>query len=298
MPIPASPQPFFSRVVAGRVRRYPEEGCGRAEFVRAWTTVGAARILTVQGEVPKGYLLNHLLTLNLGGEGVMDASFDGGDWETHRVPHHGLSVWPANLPHAVRPHQPGDVLFVELAPALVEGVLGEESGAGALRPIAVARDAFTEHVLLALAEEASASTPRGALRVERLASALVSHLAELELHAEPLPPAVSLPSPKLRRVLDHIAVHLDAPLTLQRLADVADMDVFRFTRAFKLVTSSSPHRYVLEARIARAKELLADRRLSITEVALQTGFATPSHFSVTFRRITALTPRAFREGLR
>jgi AraC family transcriptional regulator len=99
-------------------------------------------------------------------------------------------------------------------------------------------------------------------------------------------------------VLDHVAEHLDAPLTLQRLADLAEMDLYRFVRAFKLATGLSPHRYIVEARITRAKDLLRDRRLSITEVALQTGFATPSHFSVTFRRIANVTPRAFREGLR
>ena len=74
------------------------------------------------------------------------------------------------------------------------------------------------------------------------------------------------------------------------------MDLYRFARAFKQSTGSSPHRYVLEARIARAKELLRNRAMPITEVAMRTGFATPSHFSVTFRRITSVTPRAFRGG--
>jgi AraC family transcriptional regulator len=109
--------------------------------------------------------------------------------------------------------------------------------------------------------------------------------------------SAALPSPQLRRVLEYVAAHLDGPLTLQRLGGVADMEVFRFIRAFKQATGLSPHRYVLEARIARAKELLRNRALSVTDVALQTGFATPSHFSVTFRRIASVTPREFRNGL-
>ena len=107
----------------------------------------------------------------------------------------------------------------------------------------------------------------------------------------------SLPSPTLGRVLEFVARHLDKPLSLERLAAVAGMDLFRFARAFKQSTGSSPHRYLLEARITRAKELLRDRTISITEIALRTGFATPSHFSVTFRRITSLAPRAFRDGV-
>jgi AraC family transcriptional regulator len=98
-------------------------------------------------------------------------------------------------------------------------------------------------------------------------------------------------------VLDYVASHLDGPLTLRRLAELTGMDLFRFVRAFKQSTGASPHRYVLEARIAHAKELLRDRTLSITEVALRTGFATPSHFSVTFRRMARTTPRAYREEL-
>jgi AraC family transcriptional regulator len=94
-----------------------------------------------------------------------------------------------------------------------------------------------------------------------------------------------------------VASHLDGPLTLRRLAELADMDLFRFVRAFKQSTGVSPHRYVLESRIVHAKELLRDRALSITEVAFRTGFATPSHFSVTFRRMTQTTPRGYRQRL-
>jgi hypothetical protein len=60
----------------------------------------------------------------------------------------------------------------------------------------------------------------------------------------------------------------------------------------------SPHRYVLRARIDRAKALLGDTRRSVSEVAPATGFATPSHFATTFRRVTGATPRAYRGSLR
>jgi len=296
---PGAPPAFFSRIERGGVRTYAPDGYGRAAFCRTWSAIGAARLGLDANELPEGHLPNHLLTLNLGGEGVLDASFEGGAWQSHRIVHHSVGLWPAGLPHAVRCHQPGDVLFVELLPRLVDEVLTDAGATEPLRPVVSAEDAFAEHVLLALAAEARAGRPNGASRVEKLASVLITHLAEQELREEPpLVQASSLPSPKLRRVLDYISLHLDGALTLQRLAELADMDVFRFTRAFKQSTGSSPHRYVLEARITRAKELLGNRALSITDVALQTGFATPSHFSVTFRRITNLTPRAYRDGLR
>ena len=296
---PGAPGAFFARVERGTPRCYaPAEG-GPRGFVRTWDAVGAARFAVEPCEEPQGHLVNHLLTLHLSGEAVLDLGLPGRDWESHRVAHHGVGLWPAAYEHAVRTHQPADVLFVELAPGFVESTLLDAHASAPVLPVVGGEDPFVEHVLLALASEAKADTPTAAARVEKLASVLLAHLAEHPLRgAPPLAPASSLPSPKLRRVLDHISGNLDAALTLQRLAELADMDVFRFTRAFKQSTGSSPHRYVLEARIARAKELLANRALSITDVALQTGFATPSHFSVTFRRITALTPRAFRDGLK
>jgi AraC family transcriptional regulator len=203
---------------------------------------------------------------------------------------------PARLPYAVRTRAGGDYLLVELVPEFVAAVLGAGSTAGALPMVLGARDDFAEHVLLALAEQGRRGA-RSAALAESLGTALVTHLADRRAAAEAAPATLSLPSPTLGRVLEYVGRHLDMPLALKQLASVAGMDLFRFARAFKGSTGSSPHRYVLEARISRAKELLRDRSLPITEIALRTGFATPSHFSVTFRRITNLTPRAYRDGL-
>jgi AraC family transcriptional regulator len=236
------------------------------------------------------------VTLNLGAEAACDANLDGGGWRAHRTPHHGVAVYPALVPWAAREHHARDYLVLEIAPAFVSGVAGPPVAPAELRPVIGARDPFAEHVLLALDEEARAHAPNGAVRAEGLGAALVTHLLECDLHAA-IAHVAALPSPKLRRVLDYVAAHLDAPLTLRSLADLAGMEVFRFVRAFRQSTGVPPHRYVLEARIARAKELLADRTLTVTEVALRTGFATPSHFSVTFRRIADATPRAYRDAL-
>jgi len=58
-----------------------------------------------------------------------------------------------------------------------------------------------------------------------------------------------------------------------------------------------PHRYVMHRRIERSKSLLADRGLPITDVALRAGFASQSHFSTAFRRLTNITPGRYRQGL-
>jgi AraC family transcriptional regulator len=203
------------------------------------------------------------------------------------------------VPHAVRGCL-RDALLLELGADFVAGLLCASGGAPTLCPVLGSTDAFTAHVVLAIAEQARHGASLDDLGIEGLVSALVAHLAQLSRRGVPapaLPAPAGLPSAKLRRVLDYVAAHLDAPLTLRTLAHVAEADLFRFVRSFKVSTGVPPHRYVMAARIDLAKRLLRDQRLSITDVAFRTGFATPSHFSVTFRRMTQLTPRAYRESM-
>jgi AraC family transcriptional regulator len=294
-----SPQPLIlPRILpGGSLVGLGEETVARAAFTRDWGGIHAAQVHLDGGETPRGALVNNLISMNLGAEAVCEANIEGRGWETFRTPHHGVWVLPASLEHAARSRVGGDYLLVEVVPDFVAGILGGPQGAGALPLVLGARDSFAEHVLLALADQGRWGAPSSAL-AESLGTALVNHFAERRAIPEQPAAPHSLPSPTLDIVLEYIARHLDVSLSLERLASVAGMDLFRFARAFKQSTGSSPHRYLLEARIALAKELLRDQSRSITEVALQAGFATPSHFSVTFRRITGVTPRAYRDGLR
>jgi len=70
-----------------------------------------------------------------------------------------------------------------------------------------------------------------------------------------------------------------------------------FLRLFKQQTGFSPHQYVLHKRVERAQWLLNDPQRTINEVALQTGFSDQSHFSALFRRVTGVSPRAYRQTL-
>ena len=67
-----------------------------------------------------------------------------------------------------------------------------------------------------------------------------------------------------------------------------------FAHAFREATGVAPHRYVLELRVNRAKTLLRQSDLPITEVAERVGCSSHSHFSVLFHRVAGLTPRQFR----
>lgn len=107
-------------------------------------------------------------------------------------------------------------------------------------------------------------------------------------------PAGGLSNDRLRRVSDYIETHLADPLNLERIADIACLSTYHFCRSFKQATGVTPHRYVVQRRLERAKTLMrrTDRPLGL--IAQEAGFTDQSHLTAVFRRETGLTPGRFR----
>ncbi len=99
---------------------------------------------------------------------------------------------------------------------------------------------------------------------------------------------------RLSRVIGYIDAHLEADMGLRDLAAVAEVSPGYFGEQFKVSTGLTPFRFILERRIARAKELLLNRDVPIAEIALRAGFANQSHFTVNFRKLAGTTPARFR----
>jgi AraC family transcriptional regulator len=91
--------------------------------------------------------------------------------------------------------------------------------------------------------------------------------------------------------------HLDEPIGLDELAALAGLSRFHFCTAFRQATGSTPYAWLVNLRIERARQLLAHPELPVTEIALAVGYETPSSFAAAFRKITGVTPSAFRRQL-
>jgi AraC family transcriptional regulator len=83
-------------------------------------------------------------------------------------------------------------------------------------------------------------------------------------------------------------------LRLEELARIAGISRFHFAREFKRVTGTSPHQYLINLRIQRAKALLTESKMPLVEVGLRSGFSHQSHFTRLFRRFTGATPQSYR----
>lgn len=112
----------------------------------------------------------------------------------------------------------------------------------------------------------------------------------------PRPAAVpdSLDEAKLRRVLAHIDENLDGELSVETLAELVGLSASCFARSFRRALDVTPHAYVLEARIERAKALIRETDLPLVEVAFAVGFSSQACLNVAFRRRVGVTPGRFR----
>jgi AraC family transcriptional regulator len=103
-----------------------------------------------------------------------------------------------------------------------------------------------------------------------------------------------LPPCARRRVHDYIAAHLDQKITNDALAQVAGLSTAHFCAVFKQTEGMSPHRYVLQYRVRRARQLLTSTEMSLSEIADAAGFSNPSHCIQYFREIVGVTPGEYR----
>jgi transcriptional regulator of acetoin/glycerol metabolism len=100
----------------------------------------------------------------------------------------------------------------------------------------------------------------------------------------------------LRRVREYIEAHLHDEIRITKLATLAELSTTHFARAFKESFGMSPHRYVMQARVERAAQLLGSTDHPLADIGFAVGFADQSHFSKTFSRLTGSTPRDFRRA--
>ena len=98
----------------------------------------------------------------------------------------------------------------------------------------------------------------------------------------------------LQRIAEHVEAHLDAALDIEELAALVRMSSSHFIRSFQRSVGLTPHRYVIQNRVMRARELLSSTDLPLTEIALTTGFSDQSHFSRRFHEVVGIPPGAFR----
>jgi AraC family transcriptional regulator len=224
-------------------------------------------------------------------------------WITHRIHKGSFFLTSGGAPYDCRwqavTGEPFETMMVFIELPLLqrafEEIFGTDAANVRLRDIS----AFTDVALNALMELLHGELMRrqaSPLFVQGLAQATAIHLARN--YADPVRElrrgSPSLPGYKLRQITDWMAGHLAEDFNLDQLAARAGLSKFYFNRLFKNAMNMSPSRYQITLRMDEARRLLRETKKSVVEVALDVGYANPSHFAQLFRRETGLAPSDYR----
>jgi AraC family transcriptional regulator len=158
------------------------------------------------------------------------------------------------------------------------------------------QDLQIQHIAMLFLAELNSGGIMGQLYVESLTQALIIHLLRHYSNFTPIVTSYkrNLTRTQLQEAIDYIHTNLDRDLSLSQIAQVINISPTYFASLFKRATGTSPHQYVIQQRVERAKLMLSKTDLAIADIALQVGFSSQSHLTQQFKRLTGVTPKQVR----
>jgi AraC family transcriptional regulator len=212
---------------------------------------------------------------------------------------HDLVILPPGLEFLGRCRGSGQGLWIFIDPQSISDDSRVKSFAEKARvDCSWAKDHLSWAIVTELANECENGFPRGPMFLETASTALVAQLAYV-LDGRPprVEPFCALSAPKLRLVMEYMESNLDRNVTLKELAALVDLTPRYFCAVFKQAIGRPPHQFQIEQRVERAKSLLRQPPISVTDVALMVGFSSQSHLNAYFRRIVGVTPARYRAAI-
>ncbi|MEW6497876.1 MAG: AraC family transcriptional regulator [Cyanobacteriota bacterium] len=236
----------------------------------------------------------HLIGINVGQSFQMERRIDG-RWQMGQVFTGAVGLCPVNLSHALRWNDEINVVMLNLKDELLVRNAIELLNTDRVELVwhLAFQDMLIQQIGLALKTELQSNGTSGRLYAESMANALAVHLLR---HYSTRQQNIKvftggLPQHKLKVVTDYIDDYLTRDLSLEELAAIAQLSSYQFSRTFKQSSGFSPHQYVIQRRVERAKQLLLQGKMSIADIAIACGFTHQSHLNRHFKRLTGVTPK-------
>jgi AraC family transcriptional regulator len=241
----------------------------------------------------------HVIIINIG-DSITWETKKGGRFRRIYKPRGAISFWPSHQAFSGRLKLERDgfanVLFLALDPVFVSRVAeGLEFDTDHIELVRQGRttDPTLYHIGMALRAGIQSGDAVDRMYGEALSTALAVHLLRGYSAAVcgPKRQYGGLPREKLLHAVEYIQDQLNADLAVSGIAQAVGLSPDHFTKLFKKSTGQSPHQYVVQARVRKAKELLTTGKFTISEAAYHVGFVDQSHLTRHFKRIFGLPPK-------
>ncbi len=235
---------------------------------------------------------HHILSFKLSSRAPVSCRIAGRRL-AHDAPCGSLAILPSGEESAADSDAGLDAIFVTIDPAkLILAAAENLTFRPRLTERLIGQDAELLKLALTLEAECAAGYPEGTLFWNETAYAVIRRVLAGHSTAPAAETHRSLGSEAVARIRDYVLSHLETPIDVAVLADIAALSPFHFSRMFARTVGVSPHRYVVHLRLQRAVALIREGRLTLAEVAVRTGFSDQSHLTRWMRRVHGITPKA------
>jgi len=237
---------------------------------------------TVVSLLDEGRITAHI---NVSGRGT-ESDFQAGS----------LALFNANL--EVRANQRGSrnarriVVDVDVASLAHRGLFDDDLVSTPLRDGCEFGDASLAAVMREMAREIRQGCPNGTLFAESLSVGVLMHLCRTR-GTRPVPASREsgkLSASQWTRINELITSELGSDLSLSALSETVGLSKPHFVRLFRRTAGTSPHRYVMQKRVERARQMIVSSEVPLIEIASEAGFASQSHLNRIFQRTYGITP--------
>ena len=206
-----------------------------------------------------------------------------------------IAIIPANVSQRCNWKTSAEFAILAIDPALLKQV-GQDWVDGdrieLIPRFMTQQDVLLQGIFSALKDELESSKIGGDLLIDSLKTTLAIHLLRNYCSTQPKRGnRDGLSSSTLKQVVEYIHEHLNQDLKLAEIAAIAQISPYHFLRLFKQKMGATPHQYILQQRIERAKILLQHRKLGLAEIAFHCGFCDQSHLTGSFKRMVGVTPK-------
>lgn len=227
--------------------------------------------------------------------GIVKTRINSADWQSHVSLSGSLYFVAAGGKIEVKKEQPMDFALVTVRKDAAERLFEEAGLTGPVPSIAYnIVDSSIERIAQRIRQQFMQNEPNIAPLASRLVVGAIDRLLNNK-EVRRKPHRYKLAPHQVRTALDYIDENLESPLSVEKLAETIGLSGFFFAHAFTEMLGHSPHQYILDRRLSRAREMITKSKTSLADIAYSVGFSSQAHMTSTFGKRFGVTPRLFRQ---